>query len=217
MAVDDRPQRRARPFTLLFAAGCILLSVLVVLLARQNLSLKERLAAHDAPAAVDTLQPGDRLGSLVLIEEDGGTGPVAFAPAEERTLLLFFSSSCPACLETLPQWERLLFGVSTGPPRIVGVQVDVDSAPADVSFPLYRVDREGSAALRQIPFVPATVLLDPAGVVESIWFGVLDNEAERRLAAWLAGGVADAGQNRFRIDDPVEMIHRDPNKKEIGI
>lgn len=182
MANEERP-RRAWGFNAFLMVACGVLCVLVVLLAIQNLRLKKQLSA---PAALpeSALQSGESLGALSLTDEAGETRPLEFGQGEARTLLLVFSVQCGACEKTLPVWEEMVRNLGQVPGlRIVGVQTDPSSGPGadpgtlltpSVPFTVYRVDYQASAdAMAQIPAIPATIVLDPHGVVEKVWFGIL--------------------------------------------
>ena len=107
-----------------------------------------------------------------------------FGGGERRTLLLIFSVHCPACNQTMPMWEELVREVrDTTGLRILGVQTDrpgegeeSELVTAALPFDVYGLDREGSPAMSRIPYIPATIVVDTAGVVERIWFGIPSTE-----------------------------------------
>jgi len=157
------------------------------LLAAQNLALKRHIAALASSPLAGALESGDTLGALALVDVAGASRPLEFAPDLGPTLLLVFTAECPACLETIPIWNEALASLRGDRPRVIGVQLDAPSRRAEVPgpFPVFAVDRAASAALDKIPGVPATVLVDTTGVVERVWFGVLDGEKRMELAHWI--------------------------------
>jgi len=173
--------------------ACVALAVLVFLLAMQNRQLKQALtfALTDIPA--DALTHGDTLEPPALIDDLGQVQNVDFGGEREQTLLLVFSSTCPACEETLPIWSEMIPEYMGRPElQIVGIQLDrpaPDDEPGSLvteafPFPVLGVTTEGYEALRRIPFIPAAILIDPAGTVEKTWYGLPgERELEELRAA----------------------------------
>jgi len=183
---DSDSSQRSGSFSIFLMAACAVLSVLVILLAVQNLRLKRELSEQIASPAKDALQQGETLAALTLIGEDGESGLLEFGQGEERTLLLIFSVHCPACEQTFPIWEELVAELRQTPGlRIVGIQTDLASEdesypsgtlPPAFPFGIFGVDYEASEAMGRIPFIPATIVLDTEGVVEEVWFGVPEDD-----------------------------------------
>lgn len=168
-------------FTVALVLGCTVLAVLVILLSKQNRELKARISELSTGAA-QTLEPGEPLGSLVLVDETGQARALEFGDAGEPTLLLVFSTQCPACEQTFPVWERFLEAGAPGV-HVLGVSVDPRSElPATpLPFPIYGVDRDASASMEKMPFIPATVLVGADGTVAWAWFGQLDADRLEEL------------------------------------
>ena len=183
---DSDSSQRSGSFSIFLMAACTVLSVLVILLAVQNLRLRRELSEQIAGPAKDALQKGETLAALTLIGEDGESGLLEFGQGEERTLLLIFSVHCPACEQTFPIWEELVAELRQTPGlRIVGIQTDLASEdesypsgtlPPAFPFGIFGVDYEASEAMGRIPFIPATIVLDTEGVVEEVWFGVPEDD-----------------------------------------
>lgn len=188
--------QKSGPFTLFLMAACVVLSVLVVLLAVQNLRLKSALAERPG-IPEDALEVGDPLGGMALRDGSGEVFPLAFDQGERRTLLLVFSVHCSACEQTFPLWKNLLAEVGTPAGlRVLGVQTDLPAGPeadpgsvplASFPFDVYGVDYDGSEAMSHIPGVPATILVDREGTVERVWFGVLRDDQLAELRRTLEG------------------------------
>jgi len=189
----ERPRRD--PFTLFLVVACIALAVLVIFMARQNRHLKESAASFSAAQIPrDALKAGDRVDPFELIGEANRRERLEFAADGPKTLLLVFSTHCPACEKTLPLWSDFL---AAGPPagvRAIGIQTDRpgaspdlgDIVPASLHFPVFSVDKPGSSALDRIPYVPSTVLLDGHGLVVRVWFGIPEKEQLAELRELLA-------------------------------
>ena len=182
------------PFQLFLIAACVALCGLVIALAMQNRTLKARVGELETAVAAagvptDVLKPGDALAPFDLVAASGEKIRLPFDGTGTRTLLLVFSSTCPACQETVPVWNRLL---ADGPPnglRVVGVQTDLaGGAAAEVAtFPVYGFDGARPDALKKVPFIPCSAVLDEKGKVAWVTFGALDDgkTEELRRAAGL--------------------------------
>lgn len=171
----------------------VVLAVLVVLLAAQNFRLKRQIAEHDHAPPVG-LAAGERLGPVQLRSPAGESHALTFSPGEPRTVLLFFTQSCPACRATIPVWLELIDSTETGA-RIIGVNLGGPDAGAGEElvtsgwpFPVFGVEHEKSAGLHRITHVPATVILDEIGSVRKVWFGELGEDQQDELRKELRGG-----------------------------
>jgi len=73
---------------------------------------------------------------------------------------------------------------------VVGIRTDSAAAHAGgdpaLPFAVFTIDRSRGASLERIPFVPATVVLDPLGTVVAAWFGVLTEAQQAELGRHLA-------------------------------
>jgi peroxiredoxin len=194
---DSDSSQRSGSFSIFLMAACAVLSVLVILLAVQNLRLKRELSEQFAGPAKDALQEGETLGSLTLVGEDGESGPLEFGQGEERTLLMIFSVHCPACEQTFPIWEELVAELHETPGlRMLAIQTDLASEeeshpsgtlPPAFPFGIFAVDYEASEAMARIPYIPATIVLDAEGVVEDVWFGVPEDDRIEKIRDALGG------------------------------
>jgi hypothetical protein len=192
--VSETGAKGRDPFQLFLVVACVALCGLVIALAMQNRTLKARAAELETAVAMagvptEVLKPGDVLPPLELVAASGEKIRLPFDGSGTRTLLLVFSSTCPACQETFPVWNRML---SDGMPdgiRVVGVQTDLaGGAAAEVAtFPVYGFDGARPDGLKKVPYIPCSAVLDAKGNVEWIGFGILDagKVEELRRAAGL--------------------------------
>ena len=186
--MSETSAARRDPFQLFLIVACVALCGLVIALAMQNRTLKAQIAEIQATAASggippDALKNGETLAPLELVAPSGEKIRLAFDGTGTRTLLLVFSSTCPACQETFPTWNRILSdGVPAGI-RVVGVQTDLaGGAAAEVAtFPVYGFDGARPEALKKIPLIPCSAVLDAKGKVEWVSFGILDEHKTEEL------------------------------------
>jgi len=176
----------------ILVVACIALSALVVALAWQNRGLKADLAEaaraatqHEMPA--DAVKDGDRLEPLDLLAA-GSRAPLklVFDGTGGRTLLMVFSSTCPACRETLPIWNEIASELH-GDVRVVAIQSDLAIAGpvAAARFPIYGFEGARPKTMDRIPFVPFTAIVAPDGSVSNVAFGMLSAEQGEKLKAAL--------------------------------
>lgn len=169
---------RRDPFTLFLVVACTALAVLVVLLALQNRSLKAQLSARASAPPADGLKAGDVVRSFEVVDAVGVKSTVAF-PFGGKTLLLVFSSTCRACEETLPIWDRLIGEGLPNGVRLCGMQTDLASGNAAaplatpaLAFPVYGPAVPRGEPMTKFPFIPGAAVLDGGGRVLGAWFGV---------------------------------------------
>jgi hypothetical protein len=178
-------------FSVFLCVACAVLAALVLLLVRQNHDLKAQVARLAAQAAIhdrEALATGDRIPTFEATALSSGQRTrVDFGEGQSPALLLVFSSSCPACRQNMPVWNRVLAGSPSALVRIVGIRTAAPppGAPpepeAEPAFPVFTLD----APLDKLPYVPATVMLDGTGAVRKVWFGVLSEDQESELRAAL--------------------------------
>lgn len=176
--MSEAPAPRRDPFQLFLVVACLALCVITVLLAWQNRGLKARvgdletqLATAGAPR--DTLKEGDVVEPFDVVAASGEKTSLTFDGSGGKTLLLVFSSTCPACKQTLPVWSRLMSdGIPEGV-KVVGVQTDSPEPLSEVvTFPVYGLGGEHPSMFRRLPFVPSATVLDARGKVAYVGFGV---------------------------------------------
>ena len=168
-------------FTAFLVVACCALAALVIALTVRNRSLTQQLAHMAEASAPPQFKKGDVVTPFPVVADSGASETIAFGGGESKTLLLVFSSTCPACKQTIPEWTDLL---RTTPPaqsvRVIGVQTDkLDAnaaAPGEVTaaypFPVYGYKRPNPDPLAKVPFIPAAIVVDTHGVVLDAWFGV---------------------------------------------
>ena len=104
----------------------------------------------------------------------------------KRHLLLFFSSSCPYCIQQGPIWAELLNLIDSSRFEVVGIVGDRDDKQrvanhADgmgyfksrLVLPIVAVSDEVLSRYK-LTATPTTLLLDNSGTVEHVWVGKWD-------------------------------------------
>jgi hypothetical protein len=169
------------------------LAVVTALLAWQNLQLKAELATDDPMR--NALRPGSVIDVPALIGPEVQPAlDIGVSDPREQTLILAFTRSCPSCQELLPYWNGLVGQIEPTLVRVLGVEFGISGyvAPDDGVEPQFDSRRielaEARELNRQVPVVPATILVDDQGVVQRVWFGLLDDQDQRDLRLALGIG-----------------------------
>ena len=165
-------------------ASLLGLAVVVLLLVDENRRL-ERAAQASRGEAV---QAGDLLPALTVHDLEGNATELTFEGGDRESLLLVFTTSCPACKENLPHW-RQLWDRHADRYRIVGVAIDdLDStrtyvAEHEMPFPVYVPESPREVPRRYgITGVPQTLHLGTDGRVKQSRLGVMNEDFAERLA-----------------------------------
>ncbi|GEM_PF-1476991 len=198
---DPDRGKKLDPFTLFLTVACLALVVLVLLLARQNVRLKKELGSFTAGGAEEVHLEGEVFPALTLFDAGGTDQVVDFGGGEagKQTLLLIFSSQCPACVQTIPLWEEVFAGLGNrpedepGPVQVLAIQTDMPDPQepegeaggmltAAMPFQVFGFrDPATSKELARVPYIPAALLLDSGGTVVRTWIGVPDDTAQDEL------------------------------------
>jgi thiol-disulfide isomerase/thioredoxin len=163
------------------------------------MSLKSKLAA--AVAAANALPPGalkagDMLAAFDVVDAAGQSTQVEFG-GRQATLLLVFSSTCGACRETIPMWNRLLAEAPSTAVHVVGIQTDFQQTAGksesaalsvpDLRFPVFGSANPQGELLSKFPMIPGAALVDATGAVKAVWFGTPTEAQASELRHALAG------------------------------
>lgn len=165
-------------FTLFLAVACAALAVLTLALSWQNRSLKAQLAAAANAPLPNALKVGDTLPAFDVVDAAGTQSHITF-DGHGDTLLLVFSSTCGACRQTIPTWNRLLAeGGVPSTVQIVGLQTDFGHsaegqlAIPDLRFPVFGPVDQAAEPMSKFPAIPGAAIIDNKGVVKAAWVGV---------------------------------------------
>lgn len=155
----------------------VALAVTVVYQIHRNRELQRRLA--QGPAQPPSLAVGEVLAPFEAKELDGRPAVVDFAASERGTLLLVFTTTCPACKQNQAAWKELfakaearydVVGVCVDDPELAGDYVRTYELPFRVVVP---TDRAAFPRDYKVPGVPYTVFVDADGKVEEAVAGTL--------------------------------------------
>jgi peroxiredoxin len=170
---------RPSPSLLLGFSLAAALALVVALTIRLGQSRAEhrktrRLAAY--------LHPGSYVPPVIAVTLAGDSLVLGETPtAEERQVLLLFTTTCQYCKATLPTWRALADSLQRSDPRIRVIGVSLDSlrlarSYADsnhLTFPVVAMPSRKHRILYRAGAVPQTIVLDHDGQVRYATVGTL--------------------------------------------
>jgi len=178
-------EKKIAQIPLLAVALILALGILNLLLIRQNFRLRKQLnAAGKIEASGTFLKPGEVM-TIPITGTDlkGQPYQMLYGKDGKRHLLLFFSPSCPYCIQQGPIWADLLNLIDSSRFEVVGIVGDREDKQkvanhADglgyfktrLVLPIVSVSDEALARYK-LTATPTTLLIDNSGTVEHVWVG----------------------------------------------
>lgn len=190
-----RPPSTHTLFTTFATLACVVLSVQVVRLSRENTRLK---AAPEAMEKAEggALAVGEILPPLTALGPTGAPAPSAesnyltLRDGRLATVVLAMGGACETCSATKPYFESLARDHAGGGVIFVAVEVDTgkpqDLHASGAVLPNVMVEQAETTWLRRVPLVPAVILIDGEGAVRRTWFGSLSDRQRTEFEAELA-------------------------------
>ena len=142
------------------------------------------------------LVAGTEVGAFPVQNLEGASETLSYDATSQDTLLLVFTSTCPACNENQPNW-RTLYEQAKDQYRIIGIGLEDAETLAtyrqDKGLPFPVVLPEDYPAFAQdykLAGVPTTIQVNSKGEVVEAWTGILSPETlanltDSSLAAWI--------------------------------
>ena len=156
--------------------ACVVGSALFVF-AIGSAALPRAGAAETAtPTPVPTPAVGDRIPPFETESVDGKAVKIDF-PKGSKTVLVFFSSTCPVCHRMIPEWNRA-YKERKGGLVMYGIALDKPD-PAffimtPIDFPILRTPSRELLDSIKVHRVPTTLRLGAGGKVEDAALGQID-------------------------------------------
>ena len=178
-------EKKIKQIPLLAVTLILALGILNLLLIRQNFSLRRQLnAGGKLEASGNFLKPGEVM-TLPITGTDlkGQPYQMHYGKDSKRHLLLFFSPSCPYCIQQGPIWANLLNLIDPNRFEVIGIVGDKEDKQRVANhanglgyfntrlvMPIVSVNDETLARYR-LTATPTTLLIDNSGTVEHVWVG----------------------------------------------
>ena len=183
--------------------SCVALVALDVALVLRNRELSVRLEevmglvrASESSRVVAPLA-GSAFPGGVLRRTDGDEVRLDGLARGGGTLLFVSSPACDYCEEARPVWETTRRLVEGTPLRVFGLVLEADPnaiEPAAYDYAVLTPDDRGARLFEHLLGVPATLLVDAAGIVREVVYGSDASALEEVVEAFLLGG-SDADVN----------------------
>ena len=190
-------EKKIKQIPLLAVTLILALGILNLLLIRQNFSLRRQLsAAGKIEASGNFLKPGEVMTVPITgTDLKGQPYQMHYGKDSKQHLLLFFSPSCPYCIQQGPIWADLLNLIDSSRFEVVGIVGDKEDKQkvanhANVMgyfktrlvLPIVSVNDETLARYR-LTATPTTLLIDNSGTVEHVWVGKWNQSKIDEVAA----------------------------------
>ena len=194
-----RTVKVSSPKSWLSASLILFLCVINLLLIKQNVDLRKRLAAgaRTLDLTTNVLRPGDLVSAVTATDLNGHPYQLEYKKDGREHLLLFFSPNCPYCAEQSPHWRDLLDKLDSNRFLVVGIVSDREEKPlvsahveeagysrTKTPLPVVFFDNEMLGSYK-LTATPTTLLIDEDGRVEHVWVGKWDENSAIEVAAAL--------------------------------
>lgn len=179
---------------IIFMVLGVVLAVTNLLLVRENRGLRALLSERQR-----SLEPqvGAVVASLSGHDLDGNGFTVDYGQDSRKTLVFVFSTKCRVCDRNWPYWQGIIRSVEKGSFRLVFVNLlSPLSADYIAKYNLARFSVIADLDPKHIVeynlrLTPQTILINPNGVIEKVWTGVLRGERLEEVAQALHMNLGD--------------------------
>jgi len=170
----------------------VVMGVEIFLLAQENQRLRKALSRPRGPFKV--LGPADKVPSLMGINLKGEEFKVEY-PSSAKTVLFWFSPTCPSCEENLAFWKEIYQRHSSEKLRFVGVaqaeknKVEEFIKRFQLEFPVLIVSDLSLVDQYKVEVIPQTMLIDTNGIVQKVWPGPLPEKYRKEIKEMLSSST----------------------------
>jgi peroxiredoxin len=176
-------------WTVAISVCCVVLLAANIALIHQNQQLKAQLSL---PPPVLEAAAGTQVPDLRGFDPDGKPLEVLYGKDPRKVLVLVFSPTCPFCEQNWPKWEQVISSLDRSVVRPVGVDVTSTAKAPFLSqhqltgLPVFMKLDPRAMVNYHFQLTPQTILVDPAGKVEKVWTGVMNDSTVADLKQRLA-------------------------------
>lgn len=165
----------------------ILAALEILLLVNQNRQLRQAVISYTKDR--DTLKKGELIKNFPLKTLEGNFINLEdYLKTKPCTLLLFFSSNCPACEKDIPIWKTIQQLSQNSKFSIIAVSLDNEIETKRFAYfnklefdILLDDDKNTFFKANKVHSVPELILINSEGIVENIWIGAISAREEKSL------------------------------------
>lgn len=177
------PKPRFSFFAAAVVALCLGLVVIVVVLVLRVRNLESevwRLQAALDQAGEAVLVDGRPLPEARVLNEAGDSLELS-SPTDVGTLLFVTAPGCDHCDTFRPVWDDVATMLDGSSVRVLELVVDSDSMPPKDgrAYPAVVPSSAQIPLVRSLVGIPASILVDPDGVVQSVLYGEQQHDLSR--------------------------------------
>jgi peroxiredoxin len=167
----------------------LVMGVEILLLVQENRKLRLALTAPRGPFKI--LNPQDKVNPLVGSDLNGKEVKVEY-PSSQKTVLFWFSASCPSCESNLEFWKEAYRKHSSTKQRFFAVtsgekeETEEFVKKHQLEFPVLIVSDLSLLGKYRVEVIPQTMLIDKNGVVLKVWPGPLSDIYKQEIEEMLS-------------------------------
>ncbi len=167
---------RTQLWSVILIVLMVLMGVEILFLANENRKLKETLKR--SPVPIKILNPEEKVPSLIGVNLSKEKLLVEY-PSSQKTVLFWFSSSCPSCEHNLEFWKEIYRKHRSEKLRFFGIthseeeKINEFVKKFQLEFPVLIVSDSFLVDQYRVEVIPQTMLIDTNGAVQKVWPGTL--------------------------------------------
>lgn len=134
-------------------------------------------------APLDLLKTGDKLEPISVQDLSGKDYTIAQTGTTKKTLLLAFTTTCPACKANAPNWVNLYSKIDKTKWDVIGISLDDPEktkayvAEKGFEFPVAAMkDKKEILKPLKIRKIPTTIVIDENQTAQGVWIGSLEKQ-----------------------------------------
>jgi len=167
----------------------VVMGVEILLLVKENQRLRDALTRPRGPFKV--LNPKDKVPSLIGVDLEGEEFSLQY-PSSRKTILFWFSSTCPSCEHNLEFWKEIYRKHESEKLTVLGVthsgegKIEEFVQKFQVGFPVLVVSDFSILDQYKVEVIPQTMLIDTDGIVQKVWPGPLSENYKQEIEEMIA-------------------------------
>jgi peroxiredoxin len=162
----------------------LVMGVEIFLLVQENRELRSALKIPRGPIKI--LNPEEKVPPLVGIDLKGEEVKVEY-PSSKKTVLFWFSATCPSCEHNLEFWKEIYQKHSSAKLRFFGVTNSGEEKTKEfvdkfqLEFSVLIVSDFSLLDQYRVEVIPQTMLIDNNGIVGKVWPGPLSESYKKEI------------------------------------